>query len=164
MPFFMKDSFDSKFVQKCFGKFKKLDRIKAPHPSEEEILCILCDDSSLLLTSIVFCTNESVYYLTGTGIALNKYDFSSITAVSREVVSGFSSVCLTISNGEPAKLYVATKAVEQLEDYIKSKCSQPVLAPAFSAADEILKYKQLLDCGAITEAEYNAKKRQLLGI
>ena len=163
MPFFMKDSFDNKLVQKCFSKFKKLDRIKAPHPSEEEILCVLCDDSSLLLTNIVFCTNESVYYLTGTGLALNKYDFLSITAVTREVVNGFSSVCLTISNSETARLYVATKSVEQLEDYIKSN-SPSVLAPAFSAADEILKYKQLLDCGAITEAEYNAKKRQLLGI
>lgn len=36
------------------------------------------------------------------------------------------------------------------------------LAP--SAADELLKFKQLLDMGAITEAEYNAKKSQLLGL
>ncbi len=33
-----------------------------------------------------------------------------------------------------------------------------------SAADEIQKYKALLDAGAITEEEYAAKKRQLLGI
>ena len=33
-----------------------------------------------------------------------------------------------------------------------------------SAADELLKFKQLLDMGAITEAEYNAKKVQLLGL
>ena len=33
-----------------------------------------------------------------------------------------------------------------------------------SAADELLKFKQLLDMGAITEAEYNAKKSQLLGL
>ena len=38
-------------------------------------------------------------------------------------------------------------------------------APAApSAADELLKFKQLLDMGAITEAEYNAKKAQLLGL
>ena len=30
------------------------------------------------------------------------------------------------------------------------------------AADEILKYKKLLDCGAITQEEYDAKKKQLL--
>ena len=33
-----------------------------------------------------------------------------------------------------------------------------------SAADEILKYKQLLDMGAITQAEFDAKKKQLLGL
>lgn len=38
-------------------------------------------------------------------------------------------------------------------------------APAApSTADELLKFKQLLDMGAITEAEYNAKKAQLLGL
>jgi uncharacterized membrane protein len=33
-----------------------------------------------------------------------------------------------------------------------------------SATDEIMKYKQLLDAGAITQEEYDAKKRQLLGV
>lgn len=31
-------------------------------------------------------------------------------------------------------------------------------------ADEIAKYKSLLDCGAITEDEFSAKKKQLLGV
>ena len=43
----------------------------------------------------------------------------------------------------------------------KPQAAAPV-AP--SAADELLKFKQLLDMGAITEAEYNAKKSQLLGL
>lgn len=33
---------------------------------------------------------------------------------------------------------------------------------SFSAADEIMKYKQLLDIGVITQEEFNAKKKQLL--
>ncbi len=33
-----------------------------------------------------------------------------------------------------------------------------------SAADELMKFKQLLDAGAITQAEYDAKKAQLLGL
>ena len=32
------------------------------------------------------------------------------------------------------------------------------------AADEILKYKKLLDAGAITQEEYEAKKKQLLNL
>ena len=40
-----------------------------------------------------------------------------------------------------------------------------VAAPAASSvADELLKFKQLLDMGAITEAEYNAQKVPLLGL
>jgi hypothetical protein len=36
--------------------------------------------------------------------------------------------------------------------------------PQLSVADEIKKYKSLLDAGAITQAEYDAKKKQLLGL
>jgi len=32
-----------------------------------------------------------------------------------------------------------------------------------SAADELLKYKQLFDAGVLTQAEFDAKKRQLIG-
>ncbi|GAA0085884.1 hypothetical protein UT300007_23230 [Clostridium sp. CTA-7] len=34
----------------------------------------------------------------------------------------------------------------------------------YSSADEILKFKELLDMGAITEEEFNIKKKQILGI
>lgn len=39
-----------------------------------------------------------------------------------------------------------------------------VSSPEISAADEIAKFKTLLDNGAITEEEYAAKKKQLLGL
>lgn len=42
--------------------------------------------------------------------------------------------------------------------------SSSAVAPAASSADELMKYKQLLDAGAITEAEYAALKSKLLGI
>ena len=56
-----------------------------------------------------------------------------------------------------------------MTDFLKNcKVSQEkpqAAAPAApSSADELLKFKQLLDMGAITEAEYNAKKSQLLGL
>ena len=33
-----------------------------------------------------------------------------------------------------------------------------------TGADEIKKYKELLDCGAITQEEFDAKKKQILGL
>lgn len=36
--------------------------------------------------------------------------------------------------------------------------------PGFDVADELKKYKDLLDCGAITQEEFDAKKKQLLGL
>ena len=38
------------------------------------------------------------------------------------------------------------------------------VAPAISVADELMKYKQLLDVGAITQEEFDAKKMQLLAL
>lgn len=37
-------------------------------------------------------------------------------------------------------------------------------APAVSAADELRKFKELLDLGVITQEEFDAKKKQLLGL
>lgn len=42
------------------------------------------------------------------------------------------------------------------------KMSEPTTS--VSAADEIAKYKSLLDSGAITSEEFEAKKKQLLGL
>ena len=58
---------------------------------------------------------------------------------------------------------------EQIKDYIesiilnRSKGGQTVIQQA-SAADEILKFKSLLDAGVITQEEFDAKKKALLGL
>lgn len=53
---------------------------------------------------------------------------------------------------------------EQLKNriYELQKPTPVVTQAAPSAADEILKYKQLLDAGAINQEEYESKKKQLL--
>lgn len=48
-----------------------------------------------------------------------------------------------------------------LEDKNHTKTAQT--PPVESVADEIIKYKQLLDEGIITEEEFSAKKTELLG-
>lgn len=71
-----------------------------------------------------------------------------------------NSVIFSIDQNEQA---------EKIKDYIegiilnRSKGGQPVVQQA-SAADEILKFKSLLDAGAITQEEFDAKKKALLGL
>ena len=59
------------------------------------------------------------------------------------------------------------KKAEELRDLIESKrhsTGAPSTTNALSVADEIIKYKDLLDAGILTQEEFDAKKKQLLGI
>ena len=47
---------------------------------------------------------------------------------------------------------------------LKNNKNSSVQSQNISSADELLKYKQLLDMGAITEDEYNEKKKLLLNL
>ncbi len=164
MPFFIPASFNAKLARKCFDFFIKLDRLKEPHPNVSDVRCLLCDDSPILSASFIFCTDEAVFYRQCQTYGLCKYDFSAISAVTTELAHSFPCVCLTVSNGGKSTLYVATRDVEKMVDYIKSKLSRPDTTSDVSPADEIMKYKNLLDCGAITTEEFEAKKKQLLNL
>ena len=55
--------------------------------------------------------------------------------------------------------------LHKILDQLKSKTTPDVSTVAApSSADEIKKFKELLDSGAITQEEYDAKKKQLLGL
>ncbi|MBE6806625.1 MAG: SHOCT domain-containing protein [Ruminococcaceae bacterium] len=58
------------------------------------------------------------------------------------------------------KLLIERQQNKQKEVYV------PVTQPSSqtSAADELKKYKDLLDAGIITQEEFDAKKKQLLGL
>ncbi|WP_218976437.1 SHOCT domain-containing protein [Bacillus cereus] len=58
---------------------------------------------------------------------------------------------------------MAVEIKEYIESILANK-SKPQVSASVSGADEILKYKELLDQGVITEEEFQAKKKQLLGI
>lgn len=73
-----------------------------------------------------------------------------------------TSTAFNVAMSKPSTQKVAEKLHGLLTDL---KSSSPATVPkSDSAADEIKKYKELLDLGAITQDEYDAKKKQLLGI
>jgi len=52
--------------------------------------------------------------------------------------------------------------VKSRVDYYKNAKNAPVVAA--TSADEIKKYKELLDMGVISQEEFDAKKKQLLDL
>lgn len=62
---------------------------------------------------------------------------------------------------------VATSINNKIHDVLgslKQKKNSPTIIQASSSADEIMKYKNLLDMGVITQTEFEEKKKQLLGL
>lgn len=57
---------------------------------------------------------------------------------------------------------------EQIVEFINKKLSEVnsggTVVQALSSADELKKFKDLLDSGIITQEEFDAKKKQLLGL
>lgn len=80
-------------------------------------------------------------FLHGTEIKKSSPTYTGLMSQAQEAVAVFQIIC--DSPAEPA--------------------AAPAQA-ASSAADEIMKYKQLLDMGAITQEEFDLKKKELLGI
>lgn len=58
----------------------------------------------------------------------------------------------------------ARRAEAAKEAFIEKALSASTHSAGTSAPDELMKWKQLLDAGAISQQEYNAKKAQLLGL
>lgn len=85
------------------------------------------------------------------------------------------TICINFINGKVRKDSIAYKqnctAVQEclsMLDLVTKKSQDDntaaTVTTAFSEADEILKFKKLLDEGIITEEEFNMKKKQLLGL
>lgn len=60
------------------------------------------------------------------------------------------------------KMEEVSKYVKARVDHYKNAKNAPVAAS--TPADEIKKYKELLDMGVISQEEFDAKKKQLLGL
>ena len=58
--------------------------------------------------------------------------------------------------------YQVLEIKKYIENYIQNR-NKSVAVTQVSGADELLKYKELLDMGAITQEEFNLKKKQILG-
>ena len=62
--------------------------------------------------------------------------------------------------------------MEEVANYIKKRIDEiknsnfapTTVVSSVSPAEELKKFKELLDCGILTQEEFDAKKKQLLGL
>ena len=125
----------------------------------------------------MFVPFYSIYWIYKSAQRLDKL------SVSRGIPSDLSTLCLILA------IFVGVIPPILMQDRINAletgagdaqPCAAPQYAapqysapqytaprqrtPGFDVADELKKYKDLLDCGAITQEEFDAKKKQLLGL
>lgn len=134
------------------------------------LLCILGILMYIFTDCEITVTDKRVY---GKAVLGKRIDlpFDSISAVS--TTSFFDRIAVASSSGSISFLGISNsheihKAINELllvrQD--KSNISHSTIKQEtpLSNADELKKYKELLDIGAITQEEFEAKKKQLLGL
>lgn len=92
-----------------------------------------------------YISEEIVVFATHDGIKVGGYDYNKFKTEADNTISFLDSLC----------------AKAAAEKALAANTAQP---SAISSADEILKYKNLLDSGIISQEEFDSKKKQLLGL
>lgn len=106
------------------------------------------------------------------GYEMNDHVYGLLTALDYKKGMMFGSVTLSAAGDRTHVSQVPKEDVERVAKAIREQMASatqagapvPAAAPAASAADEIRKLAELRDAGVLTEDEFTAKKRQLLGL
>lgn len=118
----------------------------------------------------IVVTDKRVYGQAGFGKRVD-LPIDSISAVASSALSGIAVATssgkisfLGIENNDRIRAAIAQLLLERQKKE-KDK-PQPIIKQEVpqSNADELKKYKELLDAGVITQEEFDAKKKQLLGL
>lgn len=113
---------------------------------------------------------KTIYYVDCNGIQIKKsgiaYGYLQLETAS-SMMSHVSSNFFNENSFAYDLNTIPQKKIEEVVKYIKNqihniKTNKVSGSEKTSPADEIKKYKELLDLGAITEEEYNKKKKELL--
>lgn len=139
------------------------------------ITLIIAGVSTLLLIILwlytrkmkIVVTDKRVYGQTAFGKQVD-LPFDSISAIGKSILKGIAVSTssgrirfLLISNRDDIYKNISDLLIQRQETKQEKK---EVINVNNSNADELKKYKELLDSGVITQEEFNAKKKQLLGL
>ena len=124
------------------------------------------------LTGNISDGEKTIYYSDCIGVQFKKSGFQ-IGYLQFETAAGIMNNRANNFFNENPFTWDTTKQsnemMEEVSKYAKSrvdyyKTAQNTAVAAVSPADELKKYKELLDMDVITKEEFDAKKRQLLGL
>ena len=76
----------------------------------------------------------------------------------------FKQFYISIEGGKITKYFAQVGSSDLLFNIYETDIKQSDNNGYYSPADELIKWKQLFDMGGITQEEYGAKKKQLLGL
>lgn len=129
---------------------------------------LLFGDSGAIAGAVVgknikqYCSSlKIIIALKDTYASQTSIDFISTSAQGIEMGSTKYNELLELAY---SCMNILNNIIVQNQQALKAAQIIPTPAPAFSSADEILKFKNLMDQGIITPAEFEAKKKQLLGL
>lgn len=123
-------------------------------------------------TGVFIATDRQVFFYCKKtfGFETDTFPYSNISSI--EAGKGALGYKLSIiASGNKVEMSMIVKGqFPELVDYVRSKIGKPSTSAAVKAettldsAEELRKYKALMDDGIISEEDFASKKKQLLGI
>lgn len=124
--------------------------------------------------------NQQFAFIKSTGVAttimykdINAIRFKKAGWTQGEFIVDYTGSTLRMVYGAPTigkakqlgeEMEAAYNYIMERIEYYRQHKDEAVGKQAISPADELKKFKELLDMGAITQEEFDAKKKQILGL
>ena len=144
---------------------------KALKPDEDVLFCFgAIYEKAVAFTNYRLIDAETRVISHGQNGGIKFFSYENINSVSSENrllhINTIGDEDLSYGNIYKDKI---SSAVSEIDGIIKKhrgthNAQNIQVVQQLSPADEIKKYKELLDCGLITQEEFDAKKKQLLGL
>ena len=177
-----------------FAEKYKPDRFITENPKKvsfETIVENLNEKEEILFAFVASAGSVSNYAVCHVGVAISKdrllvvykpnspislfmgancktYNLKEVNSVGPEGVSINISIRaegnIILGNWSPERRNLISNEIRKIVDASQSAKEGGTIVNNVSAAEELKKFKELLDAGIITQEEFDAKKKQLLGL
>ncbi|AVM20777.1 TPA: PH domain-containing protein [Staphylococcus aureus] len=161
-------------VEDLFGTKKEVKELPMILKDNENIMYVtsgLYNNN----TYLIVCTDLRLLFLDKGmiyGLKFHEFPFEKINSVSYKKGLLFGEIIIHHGSSSIAIGSISKNTVSRMAETIQEQISirESSMKPSnsekmsFSVADELIKYKELLDVGVISQEEFDKKKQQLLDI